>query len=206
MNKQSKISLTVNRKDKQNTYMRLLSRYKLAIKHEFYFEALLIVYAFLEDRLFSYLYYIGAIERHDSKRYSKRTKQHLINIITQITGKDKNNLSISRIGDKMLIAESTLKWADDVTTTDNDYYTVLKHALLGIDIGGMIEVLEKIKVWLNYRNEIVHAAMKKNFDDMHNKLEKIVSDGMEYGRYIDSQVKVLKKSNIIRRKMKMGNQ
>ena len=32
-----------------------------------------------------------------------------------------------------------------------------------------------------------------------------VKVGMEYARFIDSQVKLLKKSNLVRRKMKMQN-
>ena len=44
-------------KEKQQTYSKQLGRYKLAIRNEFYFEAMLIVYAMLEDRLLSFLYY-----------------------------------------------------------------------------------------------------------------------------------------------------
>ena len=45
--------------DKQETYRTLLSRHKLAMKHGFYFEALLIDYAMLEDRLVAFLWRQG---------------------------------------------------------------------------------------------------------------------------------------------------
>lgn len=201
-----KIQLAANNYDKKNTYMHLLSRYKLAIKHEFYFEALLIDYAFIEDRLFSYLYYIGAVERHDSTKYSKKTRRYLVDIISMVTGRKKVTLSLKNITGKMDVVEATLRWADEVDVIDNDYYEVLKREILGVDIGGMLEILKKIKGWLEFRNEIVHAAMKKSMDDMNEKIMQVVLDGMDYGRYLDNQVKTLKRRNIVRRKMRMGHQ
>ena len=43
--------------DKQNTYREWIGKYNKAIRYEFYYEAILIDYALLEDRLRSFLYY-----------------------------------------------------------------------------------------------------------------------------------------------------
>jgi hypothetical protein len=48
-----------NNNERQETYQYQLGRYKLAMKNEFYFEGLIIVYAMLEDRMRSFLYYCG---------------------------------------------------------------------------------------------------------------------------------------------------
>ena len=55
-------------KDKQRTYTENMAKYKKAIAGEFFFEAMLIDYAMLEDRLRSFLYYIGLLKSRDSKQ------------------------------------------------------------------------------------------------------------------------------------------
>ena len=49
-------------KDKENTYRTNLRRYNKAMKEGFYFEAMLIDYAMMEDRLRSFLYHIGLLK------------------------------------------------------------------------------------------------------------------------------------------------
>lgn len=49
-----RIASVDNNYDKQMTYREQLGKYKVAMEHAFYFEALLIVYAMMEDRLRSF--------------------------------------------------------------------------------------------------------------------------------------------------------
>ena len=55
-----------NNLEKYYTYREYISKYNRAMRGEFYFEALLIDYAMLEDRLRSMLYYMGALQTRDS--------------------------------------------------------------------------------------------------------------------------------------------
>ena len=65
-----KICPVSNNTDKQRTYKENCAKYKKAIQGEFYFEAMLISYAMLEDRLRSFLYHIGALKTRTSKGVS----------------------------------------------------------------------------------------------------------------------------------------
>ena len=52
--------------DKHDTYANVLGRYKKAIDEGFFLEAILIEYAMLEDRLRSFVYYLGALNDRNS--------------------------------------------------------------------------------------------------------------------------------------------
>ena len=77
--------------------------------------------------------------------------------------------------------------------------------LMDIDVGGVIDTLKEMNVWLDYRNEIMHASMNKNVESLYDNLDTQVEKGMEYARFIDSQVKLMKKTNHVRKKMKLQN-
>jgi hypothetical protein len=51
----------------------------------------------------------------------------------------------------------------------------------------------------------MHAAMNKNVVALYQNLPEKVEQGMEYARYIDSQVKILKKNNKIRKALNLKN-
>ena len=70
--------------DKATTYRELMSKYKNAVKSECYFEAMLITYAFLEDRLRSYLYYIGIfISKASYKFDTQKVKPYIKAMVKQ---------------------------------------------------------------------------------------------------------------------------
>jgi len=48
--------------------------------------------------------------------------------------------------------------------------------------------------------------MNKNIDSLYEQLGAKVEEGMGYARFIDEQVRVLKRDNRVRKKMNMGNQ
>ena len=75
------IKAVTNNVSKQFTYKKLLGRYKLAIKSEFYFEAMIIVYAMLEDRLRSMLYYTGVLANREKLSLHKKTKIQVRDIV-----------------------------------------------------------------------------------------------------------------------------
>lgn len=200
------IDAVKNTKDKQITYTKMLGRYKLAMKYGFYFEAMLIVYAMLEDRLRSYLYYMGVLNTRDARSISKRTKPQLINIIMDVENTDKEPmLKISTISGKIKIVTDSLLWTSTAENVEDKYLILLKKQIEGVDIGGMLEIIKELEDWLKFRNQVVHASMHKNIISLYEQLPEMTEKGMEYARYIDGQVRIMKKSNIVRRSMKMGN-
>ena len=67
-----------NNLEKYYTYREYISKYNRAMRGEFYFEALLIDYAMLEDRLRSMLYYMGALQTRDSIKINCKKTQGLL--------------------------------------------------------------------------------------------------------------------------------
>lgn len=64
--------------DKEATYKTQIERYDKAVKNGFYFEAMLIVYAIMEDRLRAWLFYLGCLNTRQSTRFdNKRSKNEL---------------------------------------------------------------------------------------------------------------------------------
>ena len=206
----TQIKKSKNNTEKRETYRYLLGRYKRAVVNEFYFEALIIVYAMLEDRMKSFLYYCGYFANRNQIRLYKKTRNE---ILAAFGGDNEGNKapSFMNISTKIDFSRNMLEWAETVEEKDiagNDYLIALKRIIENLDVDGMIETLESLRGdqgWLHYRNEIIHASLNKNIDALYEGLGDKVEMGMEYARFIDSQVKLLKKSNLVRRKMKMQN-
>lgn len=203
-----KICPVSNNTDKQRTYKENCGKYKKAIQEEFYFEAMLISYAMLEDRLRSFLYHIGALTNRQSTAVSsKKSKNQLKEIVSVYkTDKENDSLGITNISGKIKIIRCTLEWAATVNGgyEDDKYLAALKNQYEGnIDIKEMLDALEQLGGWLDYRNEIMHALLNKNVDSLHTELRERTLQGMELARKIDSFVSQVKKRNYIRRSIKL---
>lgn len=192
-----------NNVSKQRTYKKLLGRYKLAIKNEFYFEAMIIVYAMLEDRLRSILYYTGVLNNREKLSLHKKTKNQVQDIVA-IYQKD-SKISMKNITGKMKIIKSMLMWSTECENVEDRYLLLLKSALETSDIGAMLETLDCLEGWLKYRNEVIHASMNKDIDSLFSDLPEKIEEGMRCARLIDSQASILRKKSLIRKKMNLGN-
>ena len=192
--------------EKQEAYRKQLGRYRRALNNEFYFEAMLIVYAMIEDRLRSFLYYIGALHKADDPKLNvKQTKAILRRLYF---GSDEaafgQKMDLGQISTKEKLIRNTLTWALEYEgIPEETYLAVLKSEYEGLDIGGLLTTLDQIDIWREYRNEIIHGLLNKNVASVDAELKSKVETGMEYTRFIDSQVKALKKKNAIRNKMKI---
>ena len=76
---------------KQDNYAYYLRRHKIAMRNAFYYEALLIDYAMLEDRLQLLLYYSGVLKEKEDKRVFSQTRP-LIRNIYETYGDDHNGI------------------------------------------------------------------------------------------------------------------
>lgn len=187
--------------DKQRTYAEQLERYKRAISEEFYFEAMLIDYAMLEDRLLAFLYHIAFTERRETKVW-KLTQEQFQKIVTDYKGKkETDSLDIKNISGKTKVLRCVLRWAGETAGGyQSDWFLPsLKRQCEGADIGGLIETLKQIDDWCAYRNEVIHALLNKNVDSLQKNLKENAECGMRLARYIDSQVRLLKADGSSRR-------
>ncbi len=101
MQQKSVIETTSTPKDKQRTYQNNMQRYNAAMKHGFYFEALLIDYAMLEDRTRAFLYHIGCLSNREDRKPCKKTKASLLFCLQETAGQDKKALRLNMISGKI---------------------------------------------------------------------------------------------------------
>ena len=195
------ISPVNTREEKRMTYRAMLQRYKTAIAHEFYLEAILIDYACLEDRLRYLLYYIGVIRSESDYKItgaqSTRMKTYR-NILRKYTVSDAN-MTISSISGKRNIVKSVfLMLLDENQRNDSsDITRVLRKQMSEPDRAKQIlELLDRIENWCKYRNEVIHSLMNKNLDSLYQCLSEKAQEGHELFRELDKHVSWVKRKNI----------
>ena len=116
-------------------------------------------------------------------------------------------MDLCQISTKEQLIRNTLTWTLEYEgVPEETYLAVLKSEYEGLDIGGLLTTLDQIDAWRKYRNEIIHGLLNKNVTSVDSELKSKAETGMEYARFIDSQVKALKKKNVIRNKMKIKRQ
>ena len=92
----------------------------------------------------------------------------------------------------------------DEAIPENDYLKILREEYVRhIDAGGLKDVLEELDGWCNYRNEIIHGLLNKNVSALDGELKERVVQGMGFARFIDDQIKELKKRNTIRKSLRL---
>lgn len=190
--------------DKQKTYREMLGKYKLALKEGFYFEALIIDYSLLEDRFRSFLFYIGALRNRESYRFNvQKARENIKPIVNQYSDQKSPNLGISSLNGKMQIIKATLKWACEANHVGKNekFLHTLKSEYEGLDIDGLLQTIDRIEKWKDYRNEVIHALMNKNIDSLYSELHDKVVEGMELARFVDEQIKILKRKNKVRKSL-----
>ena len=208
MDKKRMITPVKDNTEKHFTYRVFLSKYNKAMKEGFYFEALLIDYALIEDRLRSYLYYLGLLKTRNSYKIdSDKAKRTLKPILEENKGKKENaNFAYSMSG-KIKIIRCTLLWAEQEGFNENDIYLKAIRAQYDkhVDVDGMLDVLQEIQDWCKYRNEVIHALLNKNAYSQNKSIKNQAEKGMQLARFLDNQVKYLKKGNRIRKSINLQN-
>lgn len=171
-------------KNKSKTYAAIMAKYKSAITNGYYGEAELIVYAYIEDRLRSFIYYSNGLISNDSNELNADMRE-----LCGITG------SISSISTKLSIIKKVIKKCNnDAELVNNEFLKSL--AIIyeyAFDKKEFISLLNKIDKWRKYRNEIVHALLNKDLDDLHMTFKAHVEEGYALGRKLDNIVNSLKR-------------
>ena len=107
-----RITPVADNREKQQTYKDQMQRYSKAMKDEFFFEAMLIDYAMLEDRLRSTLYHAAFFANRDKAGCWKKTKPYLQNFVKRYKNEKENDaLGVTNISGKIKVVRSMLRWA-----------------------------------------------------------------------------------------------
>ena len=193
-----------NNQEKYKTYKEIMGRLSKAIRAGFYYEAILIEYALIEDRLISYLYHMGIIGEREKLKMGKKRKKELKPILLSYNQKV-DNLRLANISTKIMIVKTILLWAAETTDdlSRNRYLKTLKSRCESVDVDGIVEILDSLDKWRDYRNEIIHCLMSKNTYSIDSTLKEQVLNGRDYARYLDAQLRIIKKGNVIRKAAKL---
>ena len=203
-----KIGAVTDNMDKRYTYAQHKGRYSQAMKYEFYFEALMIDYALMEDRLKSFLYHAGIFNSRTSYKIDccKSNKALLKQIYCNYRNKSDANLpNIQNISGKINIIRAIIEWVSNTEQNpdDNRYLRALKKQCESVDIGDMLDALKMIEDWCKYRNEVVHALMNKNVVSLRSELCDKAIEGMKLANRLDTYVRDMKKGNKVRKSANM---
>ena len=201
MNKRN-IKIVKDNKDKQNTYKKILPRYKTAIQNKAYFEAVLINYALLEDRLTSIQYHLALIkDRSDNLLYIGDKK---IIDICKIKFNKKEEFCFDTITKKINVLKKLFNWVENTEEKlkKGSFLYLLKNECESIDIKEMRKQLKCIEKWCGWRNEIIHGLLNKNLDDLYASIEEKVKEGNDYYKYLASISKEIKTYSTIRNTIK----
>ena len=117
--------------EKYNTYKTMMKRYNLAVKYEFYFEAMLIIYAMLEDRFRSFIYHAGFLDDRDSKGLGhKRLKLFVRFLMEEYCDiPHDSRLKLDNISAKMDVVKALIMWAQNDREPVGKFQTELKKQL-----------------------------------------------------------------------------
>ena len=62
-------------------------------------------------------------------------------------------------------------------------------------------MIDEIKQWCKYRNEIIHCLMNKSIESVDSNLKEREEQGFELAKELSSVVKTIKNGNVIRRRV-----
>lgn len=183
--------------EKADNYRYQMERYNLAIQHEFYFEAIVIAYAMIEDRLLAFLHYAGVIDRRQQSDqtehgiYVSSQCQKQINLLLKRNNNQK--IKLNTINVKIEIIKNLMKLPEN----NNDQYLDLVRAQIDrtINRNEFNALIQKLNTWLPLRDQIIHALMGKRTKEVLARQACIADEGLTIGRAIDNFVSKLKNGN-----------
>ena len=197
------ISTAKTNTDKYNTYTFMITRHKEAVKHGFCFEALLIDYAILEDRLVAFLWAAGVMNDMDNFSFgNKNNKAQLRRLYNSYMKEDKIP-RLQNIGTKINVILSLIDFSQQEYDGADRYLLALHKGMYDLNLQKISENLALLKDWLKYRNEVIHGAMTKDIYALYENIEEKAVQGLAYARVIDNEAKKLMRRDYIRKSVRM---
>lgn len=185
-------------KGKKKAHAYLNRRYKKAIENGFNFEAMMISYNLVEDRLVAFLHYAGVVNRDAEKLTIAKKIRPLIRRV--LNKNEKFRINVSNIGVKLDIIEALTK----MECCGDTYLTAVKEQLRKtVPIDQLFDVVNQCKKWKDTRNTYVHGLANKNPDEVEQYAKEVAEKGHEISREIDRLVDRFKANNNIRKKFNL---
>lgn len=192
------IKKVTNNKEKGNSYQQNFRRYNKAKTSEFYLECLWILYAMIEDRTSSFLYYIGFVSetKRSSATGTRKIKKEIREVLDMKTPNAK--YKFDTISGKLGRIKELLVWCKTDLEEASDYKKVLAKALLPVaESEELVSALDYLdSEWRDKRNQLTHSLFNKNPDAVLVELLPLVENGYIAARQLDTAVREVKKSGI----------
>lgn len=176
---------------KHMQYTQTLSKLNKALKQGFFYEAIMLDYALIEDRLTELLWYLGFVNKGNSDPVVSKKSRKSVRKLLHLS--DNSRFGINKISVKISILNSLCKddAFDDAYLNDVSYYIKTR---IGKD--EIENLLNNLIMWKNKRNGYVHGLMDKVPSDVEPELETIAKTGKELFRIVDSYCKKAEKCGI----------
>ena len=192
------IQRVTDNKEKGVSYKENFKRYNKAKASEFYRECLWILYAMIEDRTSSFLYYIGftSEKNRSSVTGTKKIKKEIREIleIKQQNAKYRFNT----LSGKLTRIKELLMWCSKEHETLTDYQKALIKTLKPVadssDFKNALNYLES--EWRDKRNQLTHSLFNKNPNAVFAELLPLVENGYTAARKLDATIREIKKASI----------
>lgn len=192
------IQKVADNKEKGISYAENFRRYNKAKTSKFYLECLWILYAMIEDRTSSFLYYIGftSEKNRSSATGTKKIKKEVRGIL----GMEQTNAKykFNTISGKLSRIQQLLMWCKLEAEELSNYQKALVKVLIPIaNSPEFEEALNYLETeWRDKRNQLTHSLFNKNPDAVITELLPLVENGYIAARQLDAQIREIKKANI----------
>ena len=192
-----------NKMEKYRSYKTQIAKYNKAIEQGFFYEAMIISYAIMEDRMLSFLNSIGFVNIEIIKETTDfSVSKAVLPFIRSLTGQKKVN--VKNISAKRDLIKSILTMTYEEAEQYEKEYAVkqrtekmngyLQDLFMDIDESGIdrkeaLEMLEKQKQWCDRRNSIIHGLLNlQTGESFNNEVEDLARDSMVIWRYLDNML------------------
>ena len=187
-----------NANEKNEIYKVLISKYQKAIKHEYHFEAMMILYAIIEDRTTSFLYHIGFTSENEKAKASNTTKQYIISILGS---EKKRNNPFKNLHDKLNSIKIILNYGNksQCVVGENTYMSDLqkfvrikaKETKTFKKLSDAISELDKFR---ELRNKLTHDLCNFSYENI-NICTTELDATFKSIRVLDSAIGIIKRKN-----------
>ena len=202
-----------NNMDKYQAYKTQIAKYNRAIEDKynraieegFYYEATLISYAIMEDRMLAFLDKIGFVNITTTpKKVELSTTEAVRPFLRSLVGE--KNIDVRNISAKRrLIASIITMRYEEAEQYEKDYAAKQKTSNMngylqelymdidesGIDREETLEILTKIADWCDRRNSLIHSMLNiKTGDTFDDEVETLAKESVILWRFLDNKLVV----------------
>ena len=187
-----------NNKEKELTYRNYIKRFNDARRSKFYLEALWVLYAMLEDRTSSLIYYLGFTSNDDRNAVTRSSKirKQIREIFNMQKSTDK--YGFNTFSGKLKRIKRFIDWSKIDNESKYDFMIAIKK--IAIKLAKKEEFIKYLDYlndeWRIKRNQLTHSLFNKNSEAVYAELELLVDYGFQAARCIDKIVTQIKKIKI----------